>query len=311
MTSLAAVFDVLLAATLVGLAFRLLHHPDRFTSLVLFVAYGLLMGIAWTRLGAPDIALAEAAIGAGLTGALLFDAHARFEPPPGAPVRTSGTWWNATAIALVALLAAALATTFPPLAAQHGRLGGDALAALEKAGHAQPTTGVLLDLRSWDTLLELGVLFLALAGVLALGVGRPATRPPPDLPLAWVTRRLVPLILIAGGYLLWLGTRAPGGAFQSGAVLAAAGVMLRLSGASAGLPPTSRALRSAALAGFVVFLLAGTGLLLAGDGLLVYPEGRTRAFVLGIELVAAGSIGVTLIALFAASAPPEGKEESP
>jgi uncharacterized MnhB-related membrane protein len=32
------------------------------------------MALAWARLGAPDIALAEAAIGAGLTGALLLDA---------------------------------------------------------------------------------------------------------------------------------------------------------------------------------------------------------------------------------------------
>jgi hypothetical protein len=35
---------------------------------------GLLMALAWARLEAPDIALAEAAIGAGLTGALLLDA---------------------------------------------------------------------------------------------------------------------------------------------------------------------------------------------------------------------------------------------
>ena len=31
--------------------------------------------LAWARLAAPDIGLAEAAIGAGLTGALLLDAY--------------------------------------------------------------------------------------------------------------------------------------------------------------------------------------------------------------------------------------------
>jgi len=33
------------------------------------------MALSWARLQAPDIALAEAAIGAGLTGALLLDAY--------------------------------------------------------------------------------------------------------------------------------------------------------------------------------------------------------------------------------------------
>jgi energy-converting hydrogenase B subunit D len=41
---------------------------------VIFITFGLLMAIAWMRLGAPDIGLAEAAIGAGVTGALLLDA---------------------------------------------------------------------------------------------------------------------------------------------------------------------------------------------------------------------------------------------
>jgi hypothetical protein len=40
----------------------------------MFIVFGLLMTLAWARLQAPDIALAEAAIGAGLTGALLLDA---------------------------------------------------------------------------------------------------------------------------------------------------------------------------------------------------------------------------------------------
>jgi uncharacterized MnhB-related membrane protein len=37
------------------------------------------MALAWARLDAPDIALAEAAIGAGLTGALLLTALARLK----------------------------------------------------------------------------------------------------------------------------------------------------------------------------------------------------------------------------------------
>ena len=65
--------DLLLAAILLGIAIRSLITPDLFHAIVLFMIFGLLMALAWVRLDAPDIALAEAAIGAGLTGALLLD----------------------------------------------------------------------------------------------------------------------------------------------------------------------------------------------------------------------------------------------
>ena len=68
------VFDLLLAASLLWNAWRTLATPDIFRAVILFIVFGLLMTLTWARLSAPDIALAEAAIGAGLTGALLLDA---------------------------------------------------------------------------------------------------------------------------------------------------------------------------------------------------------------------------------------------
>lgn len=67
-------FDAGLVFTIVWLAVRALAEVKMFKSVVLFVAFGLLTALAWVRLAAPDIALAEAAIGAGITGALLLDA---------------------------------------------------------------------------------------------------------------------------------------------------------------------------------------------------------------------------------------------
>jgi energy-converting hydrogenase B subunit D len=67
-------FDALLAIALVWTALRALLVPELFRSVVLFIAFGLLLALTWARLDAPDLALAEAAIGAGLTGALLLDA---------------------------------------------------------------------------------------------------------------------------------------------------------------------------------------------------------------------------------------------
>ncbi len=67
-------FDAVLLLTLVWVAWRVLAHREEelFRAVVLFIAFGLLLAVAWVRLKAPDIALAEAAIGAGVTGALLL-----------------------------------------------------------------------------------------------------------------------------------------------------------------------------------------------------------------------------------------------
>jgi len=74
MPHIALAFDLLLAAAMVWSAVRALLTPDLFRAVVMFIVFGLLVALAWARLQAPDIALAEAAIGAGLTGALLLDA---------------------------------------------------------------------------------------------------------------------------------------------------------------------------------------------------------------------------------------------
>lgn len=66
------VLDGVLVATLVWVASAALWGRDLFRSIVLFIAFGMILSIGWIRLGAPDVGLAEAAIGAGLTGALLL-----------------------------------------------------------------------------------------------------------------------------------------------------------------------------------------------------------------------------------------------
>jgi len=67
------VFDLLLIASLLLVASGAMLSRALLSAVVLFITFGLLMALAWLRLGAPDVALAEAAIGAGLTGVLLLD----------------------------------------------------------------------------------------------------------------------------------------------------------------------------------------------------------------------------------------------
>ena len=71
------IFDSLLGVGLLMLAWWTLSCTGLYEAIVLFVAFGLLLALAWVRVNATDVALAEAAIGAGLTGALLLSTISR------------------------------------------------------------------------------------------------------------------------------------------------------------------------------------------------------------------------------------------
>lgn len=90
-----AIFDVLLVGMLIWIAVGSLNENRLFKSVVMFIVFGLFMAIAWVRLGSPDVALAEAAIGAGVTGALMLDAvghlRKRDTPYPAEPRSSEGT----------------------------------------------------------------------------------------------------------------------------------------------------------------------------------------------------------------------------
>ena len=42
------------------------------TSLIIFMSYSVIMSLVWVLLQAPDLAVTEAAVGAGVSGILLF-----------------------------------------------------------------------------------------------------------------------------------------------------------------------------------------------------------------------------------------------
>lgn len=81
MTEILLTFDLLLSVTLIGLAAAALTSREPRRAVVLFIAFGLLLALVWARLRAPDVALAEAAIGAGLAGALMLAAARRAARP--------------------------------------------------------------------------------------------------------------------------------------------------------------------------------------------------------------------------------------
>ena len=124
-----------------------------------------------------------------------------------------------------------------------------------------------------------------------------------------LSRLLVPVLILVAGYLLWVGGHAPGGAFQAGAVLAAAGVLLVLAGWRPGATLVGLPLRIVLVAGPGMFVAVGVAAILMGGRALEYPPSLAGALILLIETTATLSIGITLSALFLGGRPDPGSRE--
>jgi len=174
---------------------------------------------------------------------------------------------------------------------------------LAASGVEHPVTAVLLNYRSYDTLLEMVVLLLALLGAWGLSDSDDKTAlPAAPIVLDQLVRLLVPVLILVAAYLLWVGAYSPGGAFQAGAVLAGAGVLLSL------LDPTwrgagmLRAIELMLLPGVVVFVLTGALGMAVNGRFLEYPTDIAGTLILCVEGFAALSIAATLQTLFAGTA---------
>lgn len=88
--SLLLLFDGVLLVTMLGLALAAVTSPEPRRAAMLFIGFGFWLALVWARLRAPDVALAEAGIGAGLGGALMLAAARRASRP-----RVSMAWQQA------------------------------------------------------------------------------------------------------------------------------------------------------------------------------------------------------------------------
>jgi uncharacterized MnhB-related membrane protein len=71
------IFNVLLVLFLIVCAIAVERTDDLLGSVIIFAAYSLVMAVLWLMLAAPDIALTEAAIGAGVTTILFLTVISR------------------------------------------------------------------------------------------------------------------------------------------------------------------------------------------------------------------------------------------
>jgi len=72
-----ALINLLLLVFLVVCAIIVARTRDLLSAVVIFAAYSMVMSIVWQQLHSPDIAITEAAIGAGVTSLLFLAAISR------------------------------------------------------------------------------------------------------------------------------------------------------------------------------------------------------------------------------------------
>ena len=295
-------FALFLLSLLVITALAIVRTENLFVAVMLTSIFSLLMAANFFILDAADVALTEAAVGAGITTVIFLSALAL----TGEREKTV-RYGRRPAIVVVAVLATLIiyATFDKP------RLG-DPDAPVHQ--HLAPwylentpvfmdfpnvVTAVLSSFRGYDTLGEVFVVFAACIGVLfILGVKPPegSTYDPGASGLRHhlipqvVGRLLIAFIVLFGLYVQFHGEYGPGGGFQAGSLIAS-GVILYalLEGEAAAL----RAVPQPVLMGLVIggaCLYGGTGLLciLLGGSFLEYP-------VLSSDPVSGQQMGILVI----------------
>ena len=285
------VLNIGLSALILGLAVWTIVAREAYAAVVGFIAYGLLLTLVWVQLYGIDVALTEAAIGGGLTGALLIGAAARLRSSETA-ARTerpgTATRWLAAGVSgAVAVALALFLLALPERASTLGRRVRVNLAVTEVGN---PITAVLLAFRAMDTLLEAIVLLFALIGVWSLAPdrawgGRPGLLQSagPNGMLAFAARALAPIGVVTGMYVFWIGADHPGGKFQGAPFLAAMWLRVMMAGLADAPPISRRWLRWLLVAGPLAFIAVGVlGAVMAG-AFLSYPHGHAKTLILVIE----------------------------
>ena len=185
-------------------------------------------------------------------------------------------------------------------------LAGVVASLQDHSGVESPVTAVLINFRGYDTLLEVIVLLLAVIGVWSLTKaplpGRVTGISPVQL---GVVRLLVPVMFLVAAYLVWQGSHLAGGAFQGGAILGAAGVLLLVSESPWLRDLSPQYLRIGLVLGPLTFVGVALVCLVVTGNLLDYPGNTAGWLILLIEAACAFSIGLILALLFWGGRPEE------
>ncbi|HEY9189873.1 MAG TPA: MnhB domain-containing protein [Sulfurovum sp.] len=169
---------------------------------------------------------------------------------------------------------------------------------LQDSGVSHEVTAVLLNFRALDTLLEVGVVLLALIAIYTLD---PHFRHRPHSSENTITNTFVallfPLIVLCSFYLLYSGSYQSGGAFAAAALLAGGIIIVRLVKPGYLSELQELSLRFVYVSGLLFFVGVGTGTLFLG-AFLEYRNTMATFLIVSIETVLTVSLGVILATYF-------------
>lgn len=249
-------FRLILLIFLILCALFVSFSKNLLVSVIIFMSYSLVMSIIWVLLESPDLAITEAAVGAGVTSVLFFmtlkkigamgkehreeqDATTR-EILARPAVHRFEKYYKIAAVVLGVAIIAALLTTvsyLPEFGEEQNPYNNEVSErylekGLEETGAVNAVTGMILDYRAFDTFGESCVLFIAAACVLVLlredhadveakAAENERYEPKSDTILQASARVLFPAIMVFGIYILLNGHLSPGGGFSGGAIMGA------------------------------------------------------------------------------------------
>lgn len=294
-------------------ALAVVRLRDLFAIVMLFGIYSLLSAGIFVSLDAVDVALTEAAVGAGVTTVLMLVTLGLTER------REKQTTPRRAGLGLVVVLITGAALIYGTLDMPHF---ADPEAPIhhhvapryieqsgEEIGVPNIVTSVLASYRGFDTLGEVVVIFTAGLGVLTLlgtfgdhgHKARPTTMGHHTV-VRVITRCLMPLILLYALYIQFHGDYGPGGGFQAGVIFASAFILYTiifgLDRGEAAVPPG--VLRSLMAVGVLIYAGVGVATLLLGGNFLGYnaldAHDPAHGQHLGILLVELG-VGITVSAV--------------
>lgn len=179
------VFELLLMAILIITAIAVAFTKRNLTAIIIFTTYSLVMSILWILIKSPDLAITEAAVGAGITSLLFYItlrdvgelvSTTKVKKRKKSKKTESNLAYNFFSILFTLGIVSILLYTINFLPEQGG-FNVPALnevfnryvsSGVEETGAINIVAAVILDYRAFDTFGEATMLFTATMGVVSL-----------------------------------------------------------------------------------------------------------------------------------------------
>jgi multisubunit Na+/H+ antiporter MnhB subunit len=170
---------------------------------------------------------------------------------------------------------------------------------LDQTGVTNIVTAVLLNYRAYDTFIEFAVFLCVAIAVLPYILDTPVLKfeLQAESQVLLIAKTFIPLTIIMAGYLLWIGSTKPGGAFQAAALLAGCLVLVSLANVQV-IDFTKLRFRLLMSSGSIAFIATILLMYLESKSFIKFPVELASVSILAIEFFATFAIALILFLCF-------------